>query len=135
MIVDTSALLAILKYEKDWREFATAIRDARTRRISAANYVETAAVVDSLKDPITSRQFDELIRQSGIKIETVTEQQAVIARSAYRDFGKSSGHPARLNFGDCFAYALAKQSNEPLLFKGNDFAKTDVIPAIRKLLP
>jgi len=78
------------------------------------------------RDPITSRRFDELVREAQIIIEPVTEAQAQIAREAYRDFGKGSGHQAKLNFGDCFAYALAKVTGEPLLFKGDDFAKTDI---------
>jgi len=131
MVLDTSALLAILRYEPDWRDFATAVRDALTRRISAVSYLEAAVVVDSARDPIASRRFDELIQESGITVEAVTEQQALIARAAYKDFGKGSGHPAQLNFGDCFAYALAKHLHEPLLFKGSDFSKTDVVSAIK----
>ena len=98
--------------------------------MSAANYVEAAVVIDSVRDPIISRKFDELIRESAIAIEPVTERQAHIAREAYRDFGKGSSHPARLNFADCFAYALAKDLGEPLLFKGRDFMHTDVTPAL-----
>ena len=94
------------------------------------NYVETAVVVDSNRDPVMSRQFEEFLQQAGIEIEPVTVLQAHIAREAYRDFGKGSGHRARLNFGDCFAYALAKESDEPLLFQGNDFSETDVKPAM-----
>ena len=78
------------------------------------------------RDPITSRRFDELVHEAQIVIEPVTEAQARIAREAYRDFGKGSGHRAKLNFGDCFAYALAKDTGEPLLFKGDDFAQTDI---------
>jgi ribonuclease VapC len=99
------------------------------RRMSAANFVETALVIDGSRDPIASRRFDELVKEARIAIEPVTEAQARIAREAYRDFGKGSGHPAKLNFGDCFAYALAKTSGEPLLFKGDDFIHTDIIPA------
>jgi ribonuclease VapC len=83
-------------------------------------------VIDGSKDPIASRRFDELIEAAQIAIEPVTEAQARIARQAYRDFGKTSGHPAKLNFGDCFSYALAKSKGEPLLFKGQDFSRTDV---------
>ena len=83
------------------------------------------------RDPVASRQFDELIGVARIAIASVTEQQARIARDAYRDFGKGSGHPAGLNFGDCFAYALAKDTGEPLLFKGRDFTHTDVVPALQ----
>ncbi len=130
MIVDTSALIAILRGEQDAMAYARAIADAAIRRISAANYVETAAVIDASRDPIASRRFDDLLREARFTIEPVTEGQAHIAREAYRDFGRGSGHPARLNFGDCFAYALAKAMNEPLLFKGNDFTQTDIKSAL-----
>ena len=83
-------------------------------------------MIDGSKDPVASRRFDELIEAAQIAIEPVTEAQARIARQAYRDFGKTSGHPAKLNFGDCFSYALAKAKGEPLLFKGDDFSRTDV---------
>jgi ribonuclease VapC len=130
MIVDTSALIAILRDERDAIDYARAIADAAIRRISAANYVETAAVIDASRDPIASRRFGDLLREARFAIEPVTEAQAQIAREAYRDFGRGSGHPARLNFGDCFAYALAKAMNEPLLFKGDDFTQTDVKSAL-----
>ncbi len=129
MIIDSSALIAILRFEADAPEFAAVIERATLRRISAVTYVETAAVIDGSKDPIASRRFDELIEEAEIAIDPVTETQARIARQAYRDFGKTSGHPAKLNFGDCFSYALAKSSGEPLLFKGRDFSRTDVKPA------
>jgi len=129
MIVDTSALIAILRDERDAISYAKAIANAAVRRISAANYVETAAVIDGSRDPIASRRFDDLLREARLAIEPVTEAQARIAREAYRDFGMGSGHPARLNFGDCFAYALARAKNEPLLFKGDDFTHTDITPA------
>jgi len=131
MIVDSSALLAILRAESDAFTYAEAIERAGRRRISAANYLETAIVIDGSRDPIASRRFDDLVRQANFVIEPVTEEQAKIAREAYRDFGKGSGHAAQLNFGDCFAYALAKSSGEPLLFKGRDFTHTDIRPAVR----
>jgi ribonuclease VapC len=130
MIIDTSALIAILRDEPDAPTFARAIQDATDPRLSAANFVEAAAVMDGSRDPVVSRRFDELIAAAAIVIEPVTERQARIAREAYRDFGKGSGHPAQLNFGDCFAYALARDSGEPLLFKGDDFTKTDVAVAL-----
>ena len=130
MIVDTSALIAILRDEEDAMAWARAIASAAIRRISAATYVETAAVIDASRDPIASRRFDDLLHEARFAIEPVTEAQAHIAREAYRDFGRGSGHPARLNFGDCFAYALAKAMNEPLLFKGDDFALTDITSAL-----
>ena len=126
MIVDTSALVAILRNEPDAKAFATAIADADCRRLSAANYLETAIVMDGSRNPIASRHFDDLLREAEIVIEPVTEEQAKIAREAYRDFGRGSGHPAGLNFGDCFAYALAKALREPLLFKGDDFSHTGI---------
>jgi ribonuclease VapC len=89
--------------------------------VSAANYVETAAVIDRSRDPVASRKVDELLAVSEVTIVAVTERQARIAREAYRDFGQGGGHPAQLNFGDCFAYALAKDTGEPLLFKGDGF--------------
>jgi ribonuclease VapC len=121
MIVDTSALIAILRDEPEARAFAIAIADADHRRISAANYLEAAIVIDGSHDPIASRRFDDLLREAAIAIEPVTAEQAKVAREAYRDFGRGSGHAARLNFGDCFAYALAKTTGESLLFKGDDF--------------
>ena len=130
MIVDTSALIAILRDERDAMAYARAIANAAIRRISAATYVETAAVIDASRDPIASRRLDDLFREARFAIEPVTEAQARIAREAYRDFGRGSGHPARLNFGDCFAYALAKAMNEPLLFKGDDFTRTDITSAV-----
>ena len=130
MIVDTSALIAILRDEHDAMVHARAIANAAIRRISATTYVETAAVIDASRDPIASRRFDDLLREARFAIEPVTEDQARIAREAYRDFGRGSCHPARLNFGDCFSYALSKAMNEPLLFKGDDFTHTDVTPAL-----
>jgi ribonuclease VapC len=129
MILDTSAIVAILRDEPEAAAIAEAIEQADQRRISAVNYVEAAALIDGSRDPIASRRFDDLLREAEVAIEAVTENQARIARAAYRDFGRGSGHPARLNFGDCFAYALAKARREPLLFKGDDFAHTDVMCA------
>jgi ribonuclease VapC len=129
VIIDTSALVAILRDEPEAPACAAAIESASVRRLSAANYLEAAVVIDGSRDPIASRRFDDLVREAALSIESVTEDQMRIARGAYRDFGKGSGHPAQLNFGDCFAYALAKETGEPLLFKGNDFIHTDIIPA------
>jgi ribonuclease VapC len=130
VIVDSSALIAILRNERGAPDHARAIEQAQLRRISAASYLEVAIVIDGSRDPVASRRVDDLIATAGIAIEPVTERQARIAREAYRDFGRGSGHPARLNFGDCLAYALAKETGEPLLFKGNDFRHTDVEPAL-----
>ena len=131
MIIDTSALIAILRDESDAAHYAQAIAAATKRRMSAVNFVESAVVIDASRDPIASRRFDELIKEANISIDPVTTDQAQIARDAYRDFGRGSGHAAKLNFGDCFAYALAKAAREPLLFKGDDFTHTDII-AVRK---
>ena len=95
---------------------------------SAANFLETAIVIDGSRDAIASRRLDEVVAKANLTIEAVTSEQAHVARAAYRDFGKGSGHPAQLNFGDCFAYALAKATGEPLLFKGDDFGFTDIRP-------
>lgn len=129
MIIDTSALLAILRDEPEALPCAKAIEGAATRQISAANFLEAAIVVDASREPVASRRLDELLKVADIAIAPVTEEQARIGREAYRDFGKGSGHPAQLNFGDCFAYALAKVTDEPLLFKGRDFTYTDITPA------
>lgn len=129
MIVDSSAVLAILFDEKDAATFARILTEADSCRMSAANFVEVAIVVEAQTKNSGSRQFDAFFRRAGIVIEPVTEQQAHIARQAYTDFGKGR-HPAGLNFGDCFAYALAKASGEPLLFKGQEFKKTDIASAI-----
>lgn len=132
MILDSSALLAVFRREPESAAFLDLIDAESKCRLSAVNYVETAVVVDSLRDPVASREMDDFLRDSGIRIQPVTIRQAHIARQAYRDFGKGSGHPARLNFGDCFAYALAKEFAEPLLFKGKDFRHTDVTAAAEK---
>jgi ribonuclease VapC len=130
VIIDSSALTAILRDESDAVVFARAIEDATVRRISAANFLEVAILIDASGDPIASRRLDDLIDAAGIIIEPVTQAQAGIARQAYRDYGRGRGHPARLNFGDCFAYALARATGEPLLFKGTDFSQTDLRPAL-----
>jgi ribonuclease VapC len=133
VIIDTSALIAILRAEPDASELAHAIERATDRRISAANWLETAVVIDASRDPVASRRFDELVQTAELQIEPVTHDQARIARDAYRDFGQGSGHKAGLTFGDCFAYALAKTAGEALLFKGDDFGHTDIIPVIPAL--
>ena len=128
MIIDTSAVLAILLSERDAAAFARAIEDASDRRMSAANYLEAALVIDNRGDAVAQREFDRFFQRSGIIIEPVTIEQAQIAREAYRDFGKGH-HRSGLNFGDCFAYACARQAGVPLLYKGDDFPRTDIEPA------
>ena len=130
MIIDTSAILAILRDESDARVYAEAIENAASRRVSAGTLLEAGIVLDAADDAVVSRSLDELLELAGIVVEPVTEQQARIGREAYREFGKGRGHPAQLNFGDCFAYALAHATGEPLLFKGSDFASTDVRSAL-----
>jgi ribonuclease VapC len=131
MIVDSSALIAILKREPEWHALSKALDAATSSRISAANYLESSIVVDGWRNPTLSREFDELIERFKIVIEPVTAEQAKIARQAYRDFGKGSGSPAGLNFGDCFTYALARDKREPLLYKGDDFGHTDLRAALQ----
>ncbi len=128
MIIDTSALIAILYGEPEAEAFINLINRSETR-LSAAGYVETGAVIDRAGDPVASRELDDLLALADVRIEPVTEVQARIARQAYRDFGKGSGHQAQLNFGDCFSYALAKTADEPLLYKGSDFNHTDIAAA------
>jgi len=130
MILDSSSIVAILLAEPEAEDFAKAIESAAACRISAASYVESAIVIDSARDAIASRKFDDFFRASRIKIEPVTPHQAEIARQAYRDYGKGSGHPANLNFGDCYSYALARDKREPILFKGDDFVHTDLRSAV-----
>jgi len=126
VILDTSAIVAILQFEPDAAAFAWAVENNRPVRISAANWLEAAVVVDGNRSPALSRRFDDFLREAGVEIEPVTARQAELAREAYRTFGRGSGHPAHLNFGDCFAYGLAMERDEALLFKGKDFAHTDV---------
>lgn len=126
MIVDSSALIAIILDESDADLYTDALGTVTTPRISAATYVEAGVVADGGQDPVTTRMFDNLISRGGFVIEPFTAEQTKIARTAYRDFGRGSGHPARLNFGDCMSYALAKALDQPLLYKGDDFGHTDV---------
>lgn len=133
MIIDSSALLAILFNETDAHWHADAIAKAHSPKISAANWLETAIRIDHGGNPIASNAMDDLIREARIEVVPVTAEQAQIARQAYRAYGKGTGHPAELNFGDCFSYALAKSSGQPLLFKGNDFSQTDLQGALDEL--
>jgi ribonuclease VapC len=126
MIIDASAIMAILRNEPEARSCAKAIASTSSRRVSAVNFVEAAVVIDGSRNPIASRRFDDLFQEAQLVVGPVSEAQARIAREAYRDFGKSGGHPAGLNFGDCFAYALAKATGERILFKGDDFTHTDL---------
>jgi ribonuclease VapC len=131
MIVDSSAIVAILKREPDWQILSNALDTAEFSRTSATIYFESAIVVDGWKNPILSQQLDELIERFNIQIEPVTAEQARIARQAYRDYGRGSGHAANLNFGDCFSYALARVKREPILYRGTDFGFTDLRSAMQ----
>lgn len=130
MILDSSAILAVLLDEPEARRYAEAVAAAPRCRVSAATYVEAGVVTDANGDPVLTRRFDDLLAAAQVEIVPLTAEQAVIARQAYRDFGRGSGHPAGLNLGDCFSYALARATGEPLLFKGDDFGHTDVVPAL-----
>jgi ribonuclease VapC len=130
MIVDPSALVTILKAEPEADVFAEVLDSSTTSKMSAASYFECSIVIDGLKNPVLSRHLDEVIDRFQIEIEPLTVEQARIARQAYRDYGKGSGHPAQLNFGDCFSYALARDKHEPILFKGDDFNHTDLRSAL-----
>jgi ribonuclease VapC len=125
MVIDASAVIAILLAEEDAERYARAMGAASQPRMSAASYLEAAVVIDNRGDVVARREFDRFIRRAGIEVVAVDLEQAEIARQAYRDFGKGR-HGAGLNFGDCFSYALSKAIDEPLLFKGGDFALTDV---------
>lgn len=129
MIVETSALLAILFDEPGAAELAQSIVAARQASISTASYVEAAAVIDRRGDPVASRRLDELLDTLRITLIPFDEHQARLARAAYCDFGRGSGHPAGLNLGDALTYGLAKATDEPVLFVGNDFTHTDLRPA------
>jgi ribonuclease VapC len=130
MIVDSSAIVAILLNEPDAEQYRMVLERSQVTRLSAGNYVELGVVIDGRRSKVASHHLDNLLAMSRIIIEPVTESQARIAREAYRDYGRGSGHAANLNFGDCFAYALARDKREPLLFKGTDFDRTDIRPAL-----
>jgi ribonuclease VapC len=126
MILDTSALTAIFFGESDAVRFAQLIRDSDRCRISVAKFVELCMVVEGQMGVNAGRKVDVFFRSGGIGIEPVTVEHGHIARQAFLDFGKGR-HPAALNFGDCFAYALAKATGEPLLFNGRNFSRTDIL--------
>ena len=128
MIVDSSALLAILFREPDAERYVAALAAAPACRVSLANVFETSIVWEGRGGPAAGHELDLFIEQVGIETVAVTDDQIATARHAWRRFGKGN-HPAALNFGDCFAYALAAVSGEPLLFKGDDFALTDIAAA------
>jgi ribonuclease VapC len=125
MVVDTSALLAIFLAEPQRKPFLDRILESETRLISAATALETGIVLEARRGESAGREFDLFLVRAILQIVPVDGEQVEIARSAWRKYGKGR-HPAALNFGDCFAYALAKSSGEPLLAKGTDFALTDL---------
>ena len=125
MILDTSALVAVLYGEPEARDFVERIRAADVCRISVANHVELSMAIESQLGPNGARQADAFLRRAGVVVEPVTTEQGDLARQAFLDFGKGR-HKAGLNFGDCFSYALARATGEALLFKGDDFALTDI---------
>ncbi|MFN3230680.1 MAG: type II toxin-antitoxin system VapC family toxin [Alphaproteobacteria bacterium] len=129
MIIDTSAVLAILLQESDAGSFAMAIAKTRVLRISAVSIVECSIVLRGREVDGAEDLIDRFVSDANMEIVAVDEPQSRIARQAYARFGKGTGHPARLNFGDCFSYALAEAMGEPLLFKGNNFSQTDIAPA------
>jgi len=130
MVIDTSALIAILLDEPDAGKIRAAIEAGFPRLLSAASLVEASLVIESRKGEAGGRELDLLLYRGAIEIVPVDRDQAELARVAWRRYGRGR-HAARLNYGDCFAYALAKSRRSPLLFAGTDFAATDIEPAIR----
>ena len=125
MIVDTSALMAILFREEDAERYDRAIAEAPRRRMSVVNFLEAAIVLESRSGAAAGHELDAFLEEARVELAPVTPDHAEAARRAWRRFGKGN-HPAGLNFGDCFSYALAEATGEPLLFKGCDFAFTDI---------
>ena len=131
MVIDTSAVVAILLAEPEQEVFTDLIASGATRAISAIGFYEAGLVMAGKKQTSSAAQLvDDFIRDLAISVAAVTSEELIAARQAYFEFGRGF-HPAGLNFGDCFSYALAKARGEPLLFKGDDFAKTDIVPAWR----
>jgi ribonuclease VapC len=129
MIVDTSAIVALWLREPGWEDILKKLRADAAPKMSAVTLVELCAVLDSRSAPENRRRLDALLDALAVGIVPFDEHQARVARAAYRDFGKGSGHPAKLNLGDCCSYALASVSKQPLLFVGDDFSHTDISPA------
>ena len=125
MVLDTSALLALLLDEPEAEDFRAAVEEDTTRLVSAATLLETALVIEARKGEPGGRELDTLIHKAEVVVVPVDAEHVAEARRAHRRFGKGR-HAAGLNFGDLFAYALARTAGDPLLFKGDDFAKTDI---------
>jgi ribonuclease VapC len=132
MIIDSSALIAILRNEPEAQAFSEVIEREEFVRISAGTLFEASRVADKFGSPKLSARFDETVERSRLIVEPFTAAQARVARQAYRDYGKGSGHPANLTFGDCFSYALAREKHEPILYKGDDFGHTDLRSALQQ---
>jgi ribonuclease VapC len=130
VIVDSSAVLAIVLQEPDRERFVDAIVEADACRMSVSNWFEASMVVDRRGTTEAANRLDDFMQRARIQVIPVSVSQGEIARRAWRTYGRGI-HPARLNYGDCFAYALAKETREPLLFKGNEFARTDIEPALK----
>lgn len=128
MVIDTSAVVAIMQHEDGYTELIETLASAATRSISAVSYMEAAMVLITRRGHDAEQKLDAMLAEAFVAIVPVTSRQAQIARTAFRHYGKGR-HKARLNFGDCFTYALAKQLNEELLFVGNDFSQTDLLIA------
>lgn len=129
MVIDTSALLAVLLSEAEADELVEAIVSAGTRQVGAPTLVEAAAVMAARKGPAGEVALDALLQRLEIEVVPMTPEAAAFARSAYARYGRGVGSPAVLNYGDCLAYGVARAAGEPLLFKGDDFALTDIEPA------
>ncbi len=129
MVVDSSALLAILQDEPERRAMIETLESADRRCLSVVNLVEASVVIETRRGPAAARLLDTLVERAGIEVVGVDLEQGELARRAFARYGKGR-HAAGLNFGDCFAYALARALGESLLFKGNDFSQTDLVPAL-----
>ena len=125
MIVDTSAIMAILFGENDWERYHRTIAAASSCRMSVVSFIEATIVLESRSGVSAGQELDAYLEEATVELVPVTAEQAQVARRAWRRFGRGN-HPAALNFGDCFAYSLADMTGEPLLFKGDDFALTDI---------
>jgi ribonuclease VapC len=129
MVIDSSALVAILLEELGWEDIASAVEASPVRLVSAASLVEASIVIEARKGADGGRDLDLLIYRTGIEIASLDAVQAELARVAWRQYGKGN-HPAALNYGDLFAYALAKATGQPLHYRGRDFARTDLVSAL-----
>lgn len=130
MIVDTSAIVALILDEPEALAVRDALRSVGRASMSAATYVELGAVLVRRAGDASTRRIDALLRELGVELVPLTVEHAALARAGYAEYGRGSGHPAGLDLGDCFGYALAAATGEPLLFVGDDLSHTDVVPAI-----